>query len=63
TIMAQRGGRQGQTPLCELELELKSGDAAALSVLAARLQAQVALRPSDESKAARGYALFHSLAA
>ena len=62
-IVAQRGKRQGQTPLCELELELKSGDAAALSLLAARLQAEVALRPSDESKAARGYALFHSLAA
>ena len=62
-IVAQRGNRQGQTPLCELELELKSGDAAALSLLAARLQAEVALKPSDESKAARGYALFHSLAA
>lgn len=61
-IMAQRGGRQGQAPVCELELELKAGNAAALLVLAAQLEAEVPLSPTDESKAARGYALFHSLA-
>ncbi|MBU3666936.1 MAG: CYTH domain-containing protein [Rhodocyclaceae bacterium] len=63
TIQANRHGRQGQLPLCELELELKAGDIDALLMLAAQLQAHVALKPTDESKAARGYALFHSLAA
>lgn len=62
-IRVNRHGRQASRPICELELELKSGNATALSVLAARLQAQVALKPFDDSKAARGYALFHTLAA
>ncbi len=62
-ITVNRHGRQEQMPLCEVELELKSGEASALSALAAQLQTQVALTPTDESKATRGYALFHRLAA
>ena len=61
-IQVQRDGQQGQTPICELELELKSGDEKALATLAAELQATTILTPTDESKAARGYALFHALA-
>ncbi|MDY7117667.1 CYTH domain-containing protein [Halomonas sp. SSL-5] len=41
----------------ELELELKSGEPAALWSLAEALAERVALRPSDTSKAARGGAL------
>lgn len=63
SIRVRRRGRQATMPICELELELKSGDPAALSLLANQLQTQVALKPLDESKAARGYALFHDLAA
>ena len=62
SICATRHGRQGSAPLCELELELKSGDATALTALAEQLQTRVRLEPTDESKAARGYALFHALA-
>lgn len=61
-ILVNRHGRTARTPICELELELKSGDAAALITLAEQLQAATPLTPTDESKAARGYALFHSLA-
>lgn len=61
-IQVQRHGRQDQTPICELELELKSGDEKALAILAAELQTTTVLTPTDESKAARGYALFHALA-
>ena len=63
TIAVERLGRTAQTPICELELELKSGHASALNILADQLQQCVPLTPKDDSKAARGYALFHSLAA
>jgi inorganic triphosphatase YgiF len=50
-----------QAPILELELELKSGDSAALYAralaLAGRGRAALALRPAVESKAARGYRL------
>ncbi len=62
-ILVSRNGRQGNMPICEVELELKSGNGDALNTLAQHLQAAAALTPCDESKAARGYALFHSLAA
>lgn len=62
-IEVSRHGRQREAPICEVELELKSGDANALHALAAQLQTMVKLTPTDESKAARGYALFHALAA
>ena len=45
-------------PICELELELRSGPAAALFALARTLGEQTELRPSDISKAQRGYRLF-----
>ncbi len=44
-------------PICELELELKSGAAEALYDLALALQDKVRLRPENRSKAERGYAL------
>jgi len=44
-------------PLCEVELELKSGDAAVLWQIAAELTQQVPLWLSDVSKAERGYRL------
>lgn len=54
-----QGRRQ---PICEVELELLEGDAAALFALAAELQAglegQFALHPESVSKAERGYRLF-----
>lgn len=45
-------------PILEVELELKSGDASALLALAEALGRDLALRPSDLSKAQRGYQLF-----
>ena len=62
-IRVTRNGRDGCTPICELELELKAGNVNALNVLAKQLQMATTLTPTDDSKAARGYALFHSLAA
>jgi inorganic triphosphatase YgiF len=50
------GGRR-RTPICEVELELKSGDPAALFALARRLGAAAPLHISFDSKAARGHAL------
>ena len=47
-----------EQPICELELELKEGSPATLFALARILSRQVRLHPADESKAARGYALF-----
>jgi len=44
-------------PICELELELLGGDVAVLFDLAARMQAELPLRPFNRSKAERGYAL------
>ena len=51
------GGRT--TPICEIELELERGHAPDLLQLAATLAHDVALRPINESKAARGLRLFH----
>jgi inorganic triphosphatase YgiF len=49
---------EGRTaPVCELELELKLGDPAALYALARRLAAAAPLRLSFVSKAERGYRL------
>lgn len=45
-------------PICELELELRSGSPAALLELAVSLSADVALMPCDISKAERGYRLY-----
>ena len=61
-IEVTRHGQTAHQPICELELELKSGDNAALTALAAELGAVIPLEPSDDSKAARGYALFNYLA-
>ena len=61
-IEVNRQGRHTSSPICELELELKRGHPDALLTLAQQLQQQLALEPLDESKAARGYALFHLLA-
>lgn len=44
--------------ICELELELREGEPAALLELAAELAADLALVPCDISKAERGYRLF-----
>lgn len=46
-----------RAPIREMELELKRGSPNALWALATTLAADVALRPSDSSKAARGAAL------
>lgn len=45
------------TPLCELELELKSGQAAALFDVARKIARRIAVLPSTMSKAERGFAL------
>lgn len=47
-----------QEAICEVELELRAGDPAALLELALELAADVALMPCDISKAERGYRLF-----
>lgn len=44
--------------ICELELELREGEPAALLELAIELAADLPLMPSDISKAERGYRLF-----
>ncbi|NBA97221.1 inorganic triphosphatase [Pseudomonas sp. R5(2019)] len=44
--------------ICELELELREGEAGALLELAAELAATLPLMPCDISKAERGYRLF-----
>lgn len=49
---------QQQEAICEVELELRAGDPAALLELALELAADVALMPCDISKAERGYRLF-----
>lgn len=57
-IIAQVGEVTRRAPICEIELELLSGDEAALSVLSAELQAALpGLAPDDTSKAQRGYRL------
>ncbi|PVZ10380.1 MULTISPECIES: inorganic triphosphatase [unclassified Pseudomonas] len=45
-------------PICELELELREGEPAALLELAEELAQTLALMPCDISKAERGYRLF-----
>src|SRR5690606_27389059 len=47
-----------EEPICELELELRSGPAAAVLELAIALAQDVALMPCDISKAERGYRLY-----
>lgn len=54
------GGGRSQ-PICEVELELKSGHPSALYDLALALAADFDLRPDPVSKAERGYALFQNL--
>src|SRR5690606_35359229 len=49
-------GKQKEA-ICELELELREGDPAALLELAAELAASLPLMPCDISKAERGYRL------
>lgn len=44
----------------EIEIELVRGDEEALFVLAKQLMAVVSMEPSELSKAARGYALYHN---
>jgi inorganic triphosphatase YgiF len=57
-IAADVNGETRRTPICEIELELKSGDEAALYTLAAELAAHLpGLAPDDISKAQRGYRL------
>ncbi|WP_321899646.1 CYTH domain-containing protein [Paraburkholderia heleia] len=57
-VTAEVNGETRRTPICEIELELKSGDEAALHSLAAQLaQALPGLAPDDVSKAQRGYKL------
>ncbi len=46
------------TPICEIELELISGDVADLFAITHQLQETLDLRPAIASKAERGYALF-----
>lgn len=57
-ITAEVNGETRRTPICEIELELKAGDEAALHTLAAQLTAELpGLAPDDTSKAQRGYRL------
>jgi inorganic triphosphatase YgiF len=46
-----------RAPICELELELKAGQPAALFDLAQQIAATIAVLPANVSKAERGYAL------
>ncbi|WP_269715520.1 CYTH domain-containing protein [Caulobacter sp. NIBR2454] len=52
--VVEAGGRS--QPFCEIELELKSGDPAALGMAADRLKS-LALKPSELGKGERGYRL------
>jgi triphosphatase len=49
---------EGEEEICELELELRQGEPAALLELACELAAELPLMPCDISKAERGYRLF-----
>lgn len=49
---------EGEEDICELELELRQGEPAALLELAIELAAGLSLMPCDISKAERGYRLF-----
>ncbi|HEY3597985.1 MAG TPA: CYTH domain-containing protein [Paraburkholderia sp.] len=56
--VADVNGETRRSPICEIELELKNGDEAALHALASELTASVrGLAPDDVSKAERGYRL------
>jgi len=46
-----------QTPICEIELELKSGQATALFEVAHHIASTVAVLPANQSKAERGFLL------
>lgn len=48
----------GTVAICEVELELVSGDVSALFDLAELLMSQLSMRPGIQSKAARGYQLW-----
>ena len=50
------GGKQ--IPLCEVEIELKTGSRAAMDAFAADLAAKYALLPEEKSKFARALALY-----
>ncbi len=52
-------GHANKPRIYEIELELVSGDTQALFVLTKLLFSQLALRPGQLTKAARGYALYH----
>jgi triphosphatase len=57
-VLAEVDGENRRAPISEVELELKSGDEAALHTLAAELSKQIAgLAPDNISKAQRGYQL------
>ena len=57
-VLAEVDGKTRRAPISEVELELKSGDGAALHALAAELGKQIAgLAPDNVSKAQRGYQL------
>jgi inorganic triphosphatase YgiF len=57
-VIAEVNGETRRAPILEVELELKSGDEAALQALAGELCANVpGLAPDDVSKAQRGYRL------
>ncbi|MGF6574636.1 triphosphatase [Paraburkholderia sp. GAS333] len=57
-VLAEVNGENRRAPISEVELELKSGDEAALHSLAAELGKQITgLAPDNVSKAQRGYQL------
>ncbi|MGE8332012.1 MAG: CYTH domain-containing protein, partial [Paraburkholderia nemoris] len=57
-VFAEVDSETRRAPISEVELELKSGDEAALHTLAAELGKQIAgLAPDNISKAQRGYKL------
>jgi triphosphatase len=57
-VIADVNGETRRAPICEIELELKDGDEAALHALADELaKALPGLKPDDISKAQRGYKL------
>ena len=49
-----------ELPICEIELELLSGEEAAIFSLAQQLSNVLLMRPGTKSKAARGYQLWHN---
>lgn len=55
--IGQVSGDQRNTPICELELELKAGPVSALFDIALQIAASVPVLPLTMSKAQRGYAL------